>query len=54
MEKQLSGWGETPTSHERLKESYYYIQKLWAGATDESHLNEPVESVATPAGGGAA
>ena len=53
MEKPLTGWGESPTSHERLKESYYYIQKLWAGQTDESHLNEPVEPAAPRSGGDA-
>ena len=27
----LEGWGKTVTYHERLKESYYTLQKYWAG-----------------------
>ena len=26
---ELEGWGSTPTYHERLKESYYMVQKMW-------------------------
>ena len=30
-EKSLKGWGGKVTCHERLKESYYIMQALWAG-----------------------
>ena len=26
---ELEGWDEKPTSHERLKASYYIMQKYW-------------------------
>lgn len=26
----LKGWGKNPASHERLKQSYYAVQKMWA------------------------
>ena len=26
----LSGWGVNVTYHERLKEAYYALQKLWS------------------------
>lgn len=26
----LKGWGKKPTSHERLKQSYYMVQDMWA------------------------
>ncbi len=28
--KEMKGWGKKPTYHERLKESYYIVQDLWA------------------------
>lgn len=30
QELELSGWGRNPTSHERLKESYYILQQRWS------------------------
>lgn len=32
---QLEGWGRTPTSHERLKEGYFALQKLWTKDKEE-------------------
>ena len=29
---ELTGWGKTVTSHERLKESYYMLKEYWTGA----------------------
>ncbi|MGI6069650.1 MAG: hypothetical protein ACOYBE_04400 [Blautia sp.] len=30
-EFKLEGWGRNPTYHERLKDSYYAMQQIWAG-----------------------
>ena len=38
FERQLEGWGRKVTYHERLKESYYLVQQMWAGGVDAQEL----------------
>ena len=38
FEQALEGWGTNVTSHERLKESYYIIQQMWAYGVDPDEL----------------
>lgn len=38
FEQALEGWGTNATSHERLKESYYIIQQMWAYGVDPDEL----------------
>ena len=40
FEKPLEGWGTHVTYHERLKESYYIMQQLWAGGVSADDLLE--------------
>ena len=44
FEKPLKGWGTNVTYHERLKESYYIVQDMWANGADPRTLwgNEAV------------
>lgn len=38
FEEPLEGWGTSVTYHERLKESYYVLQELWAGGVSPREL----------------
>lgn len=38
FEKPLKGWGTNVTYHERLKESYYIVQQMWAYGVDPREL----------------
>ena len=38
FEETLQGWGMKVTYHERLKESYYIVQQLWAEGVDAEQL----------------
>lgn len=38
FEKELVAWGEKITYHERLKESYYIVQRMWAGGEDPTAI----------------
>lgn len=38
FEKPLKGWGTNVTYHERLKESYYIVQQMWANGVDPRAL----------------
>ena len=40
FEKPLKGWGSDVTYHERLKESYYIMQQLWANGVSADELLE--------------
>lgn len=40
FEKPLEGWGTCVTYHERLKESYYIMQQLWANGVSADELLE--------------
>ena len=38
FEKSLKGWGTQVTHHERLKDSYYIVQQMWAEGVDPAEL----------------
>lgn len=38
FEESLKGWGTHVTYHERLKQGYYTVQKMWAQGVDPSEL----------------
>lgn len=38
FEKSLKGWGTQVTYHERLKDSYYIVQQMWAEGVDPAEL----------------
>lgn len=46
-EKNLEGWGSSVSYHERLKDSYYVIQDMWANNIDPYLLWNDEESVNT-------
>lgn len=52
FEKSLQGWGMKVTYHERLKESYYIVQRMWAESTVPEELwRVDAEADAAKAGG---
>ena len=38
FERALEPWGHNVTSHERLKESYYIVQRVWSGGEDPTSV----------------
>lgn len=49
LEKPLEGWGTSVTYHERLKESYYIMQQLWANGVSADELLEEGSSAVAEA-----
>lgn len=52
FEKPLKGWGMKVTYHERLKQSYYLVQQLWAEGADPQELWREEAGAAPAADGG--
>ena len=49
FEKELAAWGENVTYHERLKESYYIVQRVWAGGEDPTTVWQEGDAAYNPA-----
>lgn len=49
FEKELEAWGTHVTYHERLKESYYLVQDMWAEGVDPRTIWDVEDEDASPA-----